>query len=444
VHGSASSEVSALLSGPRSIVPWMVITIVAIGAIAYWDNQRESASALDDFAQEQVTVARSAVGTFEASRSPGALRPIEVPGSVLVLTQSAIGMVTTQGAPIHSPPLERAIAAGDASVRLSRSEAAALGLPARTALAGIATSRMPSGERRAVVVVASALRERDRELRAQWRLALSFLLSSAIVLGFGTIALRKQRKELELERELAVAQAVRERDVRLVRADKLATLGALGIGIAHEVSTPLGVIVGRAEQLASKVEGDERATRAVVAIEQQADRIGKIVRALLTLARGGQATLEQVHPSDIVFDAMELVRHRFEQAGVSCSEQVEPNLPSIACDPKLFTQVVVNLLLNACDACDGEGHVDLVVRLEGRHVAFVVIDDGHGISSGDADRATEPFFTTKPPGKGAGLGLAIANEIVSHHHGTLRLAARSDGKRGTEARVEIEASEDQP
>jgi two-component system, NtrC family, sensor kinase len=403
-----------------SIVGWMVATIVAIGAASYWDDQRGSQAALADLAREQVVLARSAAATPE-----GSLGRVEEPGSVIVLTQGADGSLhTTGGVAVVSEPIQHAIARGDESVRLTRPEAGALGLPVRTALAGIATATMPGGQRRAVVVVATALRERDRERRAQWRLVLSFLVSSAIVLAFGTLALRKQRKELELQSELRVA-----------RADKLATLGALGIGIAHEVSTPLGVIVGRAEQLASRVEGDERASRAVQAISEQADRIGKIIRALLTLARGGKATLEHVRPASIVTDAARLVRHRFDQAGVSLTEHVDADLPSIACDPKLFTQVVVNLLLNACDACDE--NVELRGSAANGRIVFAVTDDGPGISPEDAARATEPFFTTKPEGEGTGLGLAIAHEIVTHHNGTLSLGARRDGKRGTEARVEL-------
>jgi two-component system, NtrC family, sensor kinase len=436
-HVRVPSDQKRMIKSPRSIIVWMVLTIVSIGAFAYWDDQRESKAALEDFAHEQVTLARSAGHTLEAAGTPSALRSSEEPSSVIVLVTASNVLRTIDGTVVASPPIERAIANGDASVRLSRPEAAALGLPARTALAGISTTNTPTHD--AVVVVATALRERDREVRAQWRLALSFIVSSAMVLAFGTFALRKQRKELELARELAVAEAVRERDVRLVRADKLATLGALGIGIAHEVSTPLGVIVGRAEQLATKVGSDERSLRAVEAIAEQADRIGKIVRALLNLARGGQATLENVSPTSIAFDAVELVQHRFEQEGVTLDERISPDLPSIACDSKLFTQVIVNLLLNACDACRAGGTVELGLTVEAERVVFVVLDDGDGISEEDAVRATEPFFTTKPPGEGTGLGLAIANEIVGHHHGTLHLATRSDGKRGTEARVEIAA-----
>ena len=94
-------------------------------------------------------------------------------------------------------------------------------------------------------------------------------VASGLVLVFGGLALRKQRKELELARELAVAEVRRERDERLVRADKLATMGALATGIAHEVSTPLGVMMGRAEQVLPKVAGDERTRRAVEAILEQ-------------------------------------------------------------------------------------------------------------------------------------------------------------------------------
>ncbi|MGH7437172.1 MAG: sensor histidine kinase [Polyangiaceae bacterium] len=418
--------------GPRSIVAGMVATVVAIGLLAYWDDQRESSAALADFAREQVTLATSLAGGL-----------VESPGRVLVLESRGGALRTRDGRDVRSPTIEGAIAAGADSVRLSRPEAASLGLPERTALAGIA----PAGAtdtKHWVVVVASALRERDRERRAQWRLVLSVALSAAVVLSFGTLALRRQRARLELEAGLAVAEAVRERDARLVRADKLASLGALGIGIAHEVSTPLGVIVGRAEQIAPRVASDERATRAVTVILDQAARIGTVIRGMLDLARGGKASFVRVRPDAVVTDALDLVRHRFEKAGVSLRDDVAPGLPSIACDPKLFTQVLVNLLLNACEACQPDGAVQLRVGPGDERVVFAVVDDGHGIAPGDAARAVEPFFTTKASGGGTGLGLAIAREIVVHHGGELRLDGRSDGRRGTEASVSLAAVREEP
>jgi signal transduction histidine kinase len=276
-------------------------------------------------------------------------------------------------------------------------------------------------------VVATAIRERNREERGLWRVALAFLLATATVVSFGTLALRRQRTELELAQRLAIAEAVQLRDERLVRADKLATLGAMAMGIAHQVATPLGVIMARSERL---VLADEKSSRAVAAIRKQASRINEIVRAFLRLARGGTPTLVHTSPATLARDAVELVSHRFDQAGVFLRTTLADDVPAVACDP-----VLVNLLLNACDACPRGGHVTLAVEASARTVTFAIEDDGVGISAASAQRATEPFFSTKPPEDGTGLGLVIAQEIVGHHHGTLELLPLP-GK-GTRARVAI-------
>jgi signal transduction histidine kinase len=249
--------------------------------------------------------------------------------------------------------------------------------------------------------------------------------------------MRKQRKELELGHELALTQLRNERDERLVRADKLATMGALATGIAHEVSTPLGVILGRAEQLSPK-QSDERSRRAVEIITEQTERIFAVVRGFLSLARGGQPALQHSDPVALARAAMGLVEHRFEKAGVLLSAELGREVSKVACDARLFEQVLVNLLLNACDASSEGARVTMAVRGDRDRVAFEVADSGVGISPDVAERATEPFFTTKPEGKGTGLGLAIANEIVKHHCGTLTLGPGLGG-RGTRVLVELPA-----
>ena len=274
------------------------------------------------------------------------------------------------------------------------------------------------------------------ELRAQWRLVLGVTFAAGLVFAFGGLALRKQRKELELARELAVAEVQRERDERLVRADKLATMGALATGIAHEVSTPLGVIMGRAEQVLPKVSEDERTRRAVEAILEQGERIGRVIRGFLALARGESPSFDHVDPAQIARSAVELVEHRFEKAGVKLQADVPGGLPLVACEPRLLEQSLANLLLNACDACRPNGLVTLEVRGDAERVAFVVIDDGEGITAESAARLFEPFFTTKPPGSGTGLGLAISNEIVKHHRGTLTVEPRRRAT-GTRACIEM-------
>jgi signal transduction histidine kinase len=302
-------------------------------------------------------------------------------------------------------------------------------------MAGIA--RVDAGDlgRWGVVAVVSAARERDREKRAMWRLVLGVLVASGLVLAFGGAALRRQRKELELERELALAEVQRGRDEDLLKSERVATMGTFAMGIAHEVATPLGVIVGRAEQLLGRVGNDERAVRGARSILEQADRIQHIVRRFLDMARGGPPVLERADPATIVRAAVHGVEHRFIKAQVSLDADIPPSMPPIQCDRDLLEQAIVNLLLNACEACSGGGHVKLSARADAEQVGFVVTDDGAGISEEDARRASEPFFTTKPPGSGTGLGLAIATEIVKSHRGRLTLVPNA--AKGTRACIEI-------
>jgi signal transduction histidine kinase len=359
------------------------------------------------------------------------------PGVLMLLLAppNETGLHATDGTIASSPALRDAVERGEETLRLSRPEAAEIGLPARTSMAGIAHVDAGDLGRWGVVAVASAARERDREKRAMWRLVLGVLVASGLVLAFGGAALRRQRKELELERELAIAEVQRERDEDLLRAERVATMGTFAMGIAHEVATPLGVIVGRAEQLLGRLSGDERAVRGARAILDQADRIQHIVRRFLDMARGGPPALERVDPATIVRAAVQAVEHRFAKAQVSLDTDIPSSMPLIQCDRDLLEQAIVNLLLNACEACAGGGHVRLSARADAEHVAFVVTDDGAGISEEDARRASEPFFTTKLPGTGTGLGLAIATEIVKSHRGRLTLTPNA-GK-GTRASIEI-------
>jgi signal transduction histidine kinase len=366
------------------------------------------------------------------------LERVEHPGSLslLIAAPGEDRLRSLDGRTFEDAALLSALQGTPASLRLERPHAAALGLPERMGVAGLA--RLDAGPlgHWGVAAAASAFRERDRERRDRWRLVLSVALAGVLVLSFGGVALRHQRKELNLARDLEVAQLSRERDERLERLGKMATLVTLASGVAHEVSTPLGVIVGRAEQLAPRVKDDERATKAVQVILEQSERISQVVRGFLTLARDGSPTLGRVSPVSIVQGALALVQHRFEKAGVNLDGAAVPaELPPIAGDARLLEHALVNLLLNACDATPREGHVQVSARTEGQSLAIDVTDDGVGITEADAARATEPFFTTKPVGQGTGLGLAIANEIVKSHRGSLSI--QSAGAKGTRASLRI-------
>ncbi len=339
------------------------------------------------------------------------------------------------GTVLQSPPVRDALERGASALRLTRIEAAQVGLRERTAMAGLA--RVDGGRlgRWDVVAIASAASERDREKWAVWRLVSSVLVASGLVLLFGGVALRKQRKELELAHRLTVSEVERERDEHLLRAERVATMGTFAMGIAHEVSTPLGVIVGRAEQLLGRLGDDERGARNAEAILKQADRIQHIIRRFIDMARGALPSFVRADPSGIVRAATTALEHRFAKAGVALRTDIPASMPEIQCDRDLLEQAIVNLLLNACEACGPGGHVEVTARADAECVVFVVSDDGIGITPENAARATEPFFTTKAARGGTGLGLAIATEIAKSHRGGLTIAPNTD--HGTRACIEI-------
>jgi two-component system, NtrC family, sensor kinase len=447
------------------LIAAMIGIVALIAGLAYWDAARESAAALDQLGEREVTLAGAlaALVARPAQAEPGPaaeadllarLGSVERPRALAVLIHrpGEATLRATSGASIQSALLVDALARGASAVRIPREEAAAFGLPARTALAGIArvdggalhrVGASDRGDRTAagwdIVVIASAEHERDREIWARRRLVLSVLLAAGLVLIFGGLAMRNQRKELVLERELAVAAVAQRRDETLERASKAAVMGTLAMGVAHEISTPLGIIAARAEQMLPKLGSDERLAASVAAILAQADRIKQVIRGLLGLARGDAPSAERIEPRAVVDQAVGLVEHRFEKAGVRLTRAVAPELPAILGDPRLLEHAVVNLLLNACDACLPGDEVVVRATKPGAEVELVVEDPGSGISPADRERALEPFFTTKARGGGTGLGLAIAHEIVASHRGRLEFLPRRP--RGTVAMIRLPPAE---
>ncbi|MFO0759775.1 MAG: HAMP domain-containing sensor histidine kinase [Byssovorax sp.] len=485
------------------LILFMLLAVASVAALAFWDEERESGAALDDFAEEQAMLAGSVASelstrlaairrdalliaesveegrrppaTFLDSYTSYALRPaaepappagdeglalrvpapngraldlvvapvrllegaarIERPGAVrlFITGPPGAGLFGTDGRTQRVAPIEQALSAGQASAWLSRVEAAPLGLPQRRAVAGL--SQVDGGPlgRWGIAVVSSAERVRDREVRARIRLALGVILAAGLVFAFGSVALRKQRRELLLERELAVTDLARDRDRRLATSSKAAMMGTLAMGIAHEVSTPLGIIHGRAEQLVPRVAADDRSARAIDAILEQVDRIRRVIRGFLDVARGEAPVFADLDPSTVLHGAVALVEHRFTAAGVTLRIEADRDLPAIHCDVLMLQQALANLLLNACDACKRGGHVEAAIHRDGERLTFIVTDDGAGITPEHAAKATEPFFTTKPAGQGTGLGLAIANEIARMHRGSLSIQPASP--RGTTASV---------
>lgn len=366
---------------------------------------------------------------------------LEREGEMLVLLHypDRAGFLRTNGSVLASATLQAALDAGDDSRVLTADQAKAIGLPADTAVVGLAkVADAWRGRALGLAVASSASDERARFRHGIWRNVLGMSAAALAVLLLGVAALREQRRELALVAKLERERLERARDEQLSRAERMATLAALSTGIAHELATPLGVIAGRAEQLRAHAATEPKATRALGAIEAQVQRMRAVMEGFLALARGQRRALSVVSAAALAREAEELVRFRFDKAEVALQVDVAAGRAvGIACDAPLFVQVLVNLLENACQASRAGDTVQLRLERHADRLRFCVLDRGQGLDPEVRQRVTEPFFTTRTTQGGSGLGLAIAKEIVAQHDGVLALESREDGGCGTVARVEL-------
>ena len=244
----------------------------------------------------------------------------------------------------------------------------------------------------------------------------------------------------------AIRRALAEKQARelgewqtaqLAQTEKLAAMGSLLAGVAHELNNPLSVIVGHMQLLQGQLQGTaaERAGKVVSA----ADRCARIVKNFLALARHRPPERRQVHIRTVVEEALDLVGYSLAAAGVEVVTDIPPSVPALFADPHQLHQVLVNLLSNAQHALRGRAGTKRIVVSAGLHddstVFLEVGDNGPGIPPDIVGRVFEPFFTTKPVGEGTGLGLSLCREIVESHGGALRL--QSEVEHGTVFRIEL-------
>jgi signal transduction histidine kinase len=428
-----------------------LVLILALGTVLGANlvmEAGETRAALEDFQQDQLNLAEAAASLVQArlDATPDTpvpavsrdLRALEQPGQVRVFLRPPGGdWLSPSGQPVAAPLLDRA-PAGARVFLVQRAEAKGLSLPARMAAVGLASSVDARGGTWTVAVARTAFRERDRALHARWRLLASALSTGGFLLVIIGLALRYQKKDLEMIREIELRELRRHKDLELNRANRAATMLTLASGVAHEIATPLGIISGRTAMLSARLKDDERNFRLVQTIQDEMERINRTVRRFLDLARGGKPAAEDLDPAMLIQSALALVEHRFEKAGVRLVLESAPGRATLLGDVRLLEHLLVNLLLNACDASSPGDQVTLRAGPDGGGLALVVADQGTGIPEELAGRVMEPFFTTKPMGEGTGLGLAIVREIVRMHQGQFQFERNQP--RGTRVRVWLPAS----
>lgn len=248
-----------------------------------------------------------------------------------------------------------------------------------------------------------------------------------------------QRKQLEAERE--------EMQRQLYQSSKLASIGELSAGVAHEINNPLNGVINFAQLL--KDEDKPRSAfenQMIDGIIDEGGRIAKIVRGLLAFARAETHELEQVHFADSVETSVALFGRQFEKAGISFEIDVEPNLPLVRADGSRLRQVVVNMISNAYYALTAKSFgpseqkvFRITARRAGRSVRVEFYDNGVGIKREDIGKVFDPFFTTRREAGGTGLGLSVSFGIIRDFGGTI--SVESEEGRFTRFVIELSAVE---
>jgi two-component system, NtrC family, sensor kinase len=220
---------------------------------------------------------------------------------------------------------------------------------------------------------------------------------------------------------------------QLIRSEKLASVGQLAAGVAHEIGNPLAAILGyvdilRADGAGSGALPEAERRDALDRVKAETQRITRIIRDLLEYSRPSHEEPSLIDPLVVVRSAQALLtpQARLREVPITVAPEAGP-WPTVLASQGRMTQVLVNLLLNAADAMDGKGQVSVTCETAAGRVRIAVSDQGPGIERELRRKVFDPFFTTKPPGQGTGLGLSISRAIVETYGGTLELDPEAKG-----------------
>ena len=238
------------------------------------------------------------------------------------------------------------------------------------------------------------------------------------------------RERVRLEESLIKAR------MQLVQSDKLAGLGRMAAGIAHEINNPLTGITVYASLVRDGLPEHDPARADLECILEDAERCRDIVKGLLDYSRQSELQVEELDLNRIVEDAFNLIRDNSVFLKVDIVRHLHEGPLTVEGDAKLLRQVFINLLMNAVDAMRGEGRLTVATYVDQDNWRVVEVSDtGPGINQEDLERVFDPFFTTKSVGRGTGLGLSVVYGVLARHGGTV--AVKQTGEQGTTFQVRI-------
>jgi len=233
-----------------------------------------------------------------------------------------------------------------------------------------------------------------------------------------------------------------EAEQQLIQASKMATLGEMATGVAHELNQPLSVIKTASSFLLKKIKQKEKIEDNILATlltkaDSNVDRATKIINHMRQFARKSDMDLEKIDVNEVLERAFEIFSQQLKVRGIDVIWETEKNLPKISADPDRLEQVLINLLINARDAIEqkrktkGRGISDNKITISTmateKEVVVKVEDTGVGIPEAILDKLFEPFFTTKQVGKGTGLGLSISYGIIKEYNGSIKALSAKEG-----------------
>jgi signal transduction histidine kinase len=246
--------------------------------------------------------------------------------------------------------------------------------------------------------------------------------------AFNEMASALRTKDLQVSEQMTALEEV-NRDLvqareETLRSEKMASIGLLAAGMAHEIGTPLASIMGYAD-LAAAEQPDNLAIQDYARrITEDSTRIDRIVRGLLDYSRPRAVSGENINNvPDVVRTTLDLMSQQGVFKQLHLSTAIDEDSLSARCDQYQLQQVIINLLLNSRDATPENGTIQVAVRRDGDHIRLDVIDNGSGIGENSLKHIFDPFFTTKEPGKGTGLGLAISSRIVEGFGGRITVTS---------------------
>jgi two-component system, NtrC family, sensor kinase len=297
---------------------------------------------------------------------------------------------------------------------------ALLRLSVFTAIA-VLTSYLTNARKRAEQALREAHDELDQRVRER-----------TAELGQANEAMRAEIAE----RKRAETELLRLQ-LELGRVERLATLGRMAGTIAHDLGTPLNSVLGYT-QLLSQEDLTERARRRLAIIETQINRMGEIIQRYLSQTRGS-APKNAVIVNELVRDTLVLLQPVFQQRGIEATSNLAETTPIVFGNANSIQRVLINLLDNAMDACEKKGAIRITTKecpalaSKPAGVAIEIADTGAGIAPEVLPKIFDLFVTTKPPGRGTGLGLVICQEIIRAHGGTIQIT--SDVGQGTNVNI---------